>query len=434
MNMENNNCFGNASLYRTVKFIDILHIIYQKKIAVAVFFSVCVVVVTGIGYYRVNNREIREDNTEEQLQEITSRMDEYDRSIEGFQESGEYFDVQVARIEQYLNDSIYMKIDPLYVKMVTNQYRIEKDDNGETLNRLVFYFNMGSMKSELAERMEIYSEEYVAELISCSTSGSILSVTTMDVDPDRVQRMMDTIDELLREKCGQYGEAELVQLDTVAYEEARADIRNKQYDIYNSYKGYLNTRADNEAKIENLKSAKNAYYESAMEELKTSEKYMHIRTYCLLGVLFAVLCILVYAIFCRSCSDIIQNERDVVALGVPMLGVLKKGKKENSRTEQFALELRSLLKVRGAHRLLLLCDYASTDKVGDLVSCLSGYGVETILVPKLGESPDSFQKAGECDGCIIAVSGEKTPCGEIDHQMQLCRALELPVIGSIYFE
>ena len=106
---------------KTLYVRNVLGDLLSRKKAVGTFIVICAVLF-GILGLRQGGKTV--ELTEEQKQEIedyNTKIAEYDASIEDTKKCVEEADAQIKDLQDYVDNSIYMQIDPNNVQVISSQ-------------------------------------------------------------------------------------------------------------------------------------------------------------------------------------------------------------------------------------------------------------------------------------------------------------------------
>lgn len=135
---------------KTLYVRNVLGDLLSRKKAVGTFIVICAVLF-GILGLRQGGKTV--ELTEEQKQEIedyNTKIAEYDASIEDTKKCVEEADAQIKDLQDYVDNSIYMQIDPNNVQVISSQYGVVTGNNvGNICNSIIAYINDGGLKEPL---------------------------------------------------------------------------------------------------------------------------------------------------------------------------------------------------------------------------------------------------------------------------------------------
>ena len=125
-------------------------------------------------------------------------LSEYDIAMTDLQSSIQTTEAQIAELQRYCSDSVYMKLDSQNIYVYGGKYSTGTSENaGSVLTVMVSYIKEGSFVDEVAE---VYSEipvSYMREVISVTVDGMMLTVTMKHFDSEAAEKISEIMDEVL---------------------------------------------------------------------------------------------------------------------------------------------------------------------------------------------------------------------------------------------
>lgn len=241
-------------LNRTYSFEYLIEDIKSNIILVAVIMFLSIIAVLGLGIYQYNNAGAL---TPEQKEEI----DDYDEKLANYEDYVVQADTALTlaieqrdAVQEYIDNSIYMKIDSQNIQVATAQFAINTAGNlGNIQNAIMVFVNDGGLKKSLGEVDTELNVEYWRDIVAISNNGNMLNVTVMHYDMDVAKGIRDIVVERINGEHDRiasiHGEYECILSDTSEYVKADVNVTNAQNSIKTNLKGLINSVGDQESRL-----------------------------------------------------------------------------------------------------------------------------------------------------------------------------------------
>lgn len=440
---------------------------------------------------KVNDAAMSEMAIDERLAQLSENMDESQLATVLLTVDDER---ELALRNEYVQNSIYMQLDPLHVAQEELVYNIQgRNENGVPgLGTIYKDIISGVGLYDWVEQQTGIETAYVRELISTSVDSSLkfsngdtvsiggcdsLKITISGIDAEtcgKIAEAIKTYIEKQQEKISsKLGSHELILLSESAGTVVSTDVMKQQVD-------YRNTICNLEATIAAAKAGfsedQKQYYallmkENGLEDITdveqddveeeqpvtaspaVSKKYV---------VLGAVLFAFVYAVI--LCMGYIFNSRIRVndelqdLYGIPQIGLVVKDSKKKLFLDKWISNLRhygkreftaeqsmelafATLKIaavkNGLNNVCLLgCNLgAGADKVCEgLKAALEKEGITVTILNNVLYDAEAMEKLGTVKGAVLVEKAGSTLYNEITGELELLRRQEIMVLGGITVE
>ena len=181
---------------KTLYVRNVLEDLIKKKVAVGSFIVICAVLFGMLGIVQGGKAVTETEEQKQEIEEYNAKIAEYDSAIEDTQNAIAKADKQIESLQEYIDNSIYMQIDPNNIQTVSVQYGLKTSNNvGNILNSFITYINDGGLKGELSDTDEDLKVKYWRDIVSCYQSSNNLIVTVVHSDMDQAKRIMSIIKE-----------------------------------------------------------------------------------------------------------------------------------------------------------------------------------------------------------------------------------------------
>lgn len=401
---------------------------------------------------------------------------------------------EYALKKQYVQDSIYMQLDPMNVAQEELIYNIqEKDENGSQRLGTIYRNTLNSVGLyDWIEQQTGLEAAYVGELVSVSvdsgltlTNGEPLTIGGSDglkiiirgVDAESCGKIAEAVKTYMEQQQGnlntRLGSHELVLLSEVSGNIMNMDVMNQQTAYRNSIYGLETAIAAAKAafsedqkqyytllmKENGLEDTTDAEQSIVEEEQLVPENPAVSKKYVVLG---AVLFAFIYAAV--LCMGYIFNSRIRVndglqdLYGIPQIGVVVKDSKKKLFLDRWVNGLRhygkreftaeqsmelvfAAIKIAAAKNgqnsiCLMGCNLgAGADKVCEgLKAALEKEGLSVTILNNVLYDAEAMEKVSAGQGAVLVEKAGSTLYNEIVAELELLKRLEIPVLGGITVE
>lgn len=407
--------------------------------------ALCAVLFGVLGYRQAQVKRELSAEQQEETEAYNERISEYDAAIADIETSLELVTQQVAEVQQYIDESIYMKLDSQNIQMASVQYAVVDTGNtGNILNALVQYVNDGGLKEALAEEYADLDVKYWREIITCSTASNSLTITVMHYDAEQAQKIMDIVKQRVEEQAkaitSVHGQFTLKQTDASNYVKADVNILNTQNNNTNNLKNFSSNKADFENKLASQKNSKNNYIEgNEPEVLEVSQPNAVVLTVCYVfaGILFGVAVPLVIFVLQYIFSNRIRSKDNLVGMGIPVIGSCSSKKGHQPQLERNVMDLELLMKQQDLSAVYLNFlheDDAMKTAVADYEKQIKASGLRTASGCQADTKAESLKEMITCGSCLIFVQAGKTTFQQIEEQIRLCDRFQIKMLGCVVVE
>ena len=234
---------------KTLYVRNVLEDLIKKKVAVGSFIVICAVLFGMLGIVQGGKAVTETEEQKQEIEEYNAKIAEYDSAIEDTQNAIAEADKQIESLQEYIDNSIYMQIDPNNIQTVSVQYGLKTSNNvGNILNSFITYINDGGLKEELSDTDEDLKVKYWRDIVSCYQSSNNLIVTVVHSDMDQAKRIMSIIKERVMNYVPKVknlqGDFSLEELKISEYVKTDTGVVNNQNNNRNNLKNYTTNRAD----------------------------------------------------------------------------------------------------------------------------------------------------------------------------------------------
>lgn len=430
---------------KTLYVRNVLEDLIKKKVAVGIFIVICAVLFGMLGIVQGGKAVTETEEQKQEIEEYNAKIAEYDSAIEDTQNAIAEADKQIGSLQEYIDNSIYMQIDPNNIQTVSVQYGLKTSNNvGNILNSFITYINDGGLKEELSDADEDLKVKYWRDVVSCYQSSNNLIVTVVHSDMDQAKRIMSIIKERVMNYVPKVkslqGEFSLEELKTSEYVKTDTGVVNNQNNNRNNLKNYTTNRADLNNKLIGFQNSKKTYIEkNEPDNLKaadTNTKVLMV-AYILLGILFGAVIAFIIVALKYIFGDTLRTANDIKESDLNLLGTYSTLNQYKPDLERSKMDVEVLAKAKNADKVFfyVMSDDEISKKVakdyGDIMKA-SGIAVET--GSNISESAEELKKMIACGNCVFIAEVGKTTYRQLELQTRLCERFKTAVLGCVVVE
>ena len=459
---------------RTLYIRNILRDLWASRAKAAAFTAVCIAVSIAFAM-RPGTPVNLTDGQKEELAAYEQQLDEYDAAISDIEASIRENDRQTKELRTYVDNSIYMHLDPDNIQTATVQYGLQTEGNvGNILNSFITYINDGGLRESVPAGDADLQPEYWRDVVSSYINSNILNITVLHYDADRCARIMNLIKQRLQEQIPEIqavqGGFTLTEMESTQYVKADAGIVNTQNGYLNSLKGFETSSADLHNRLISYRNNKSSYMENnAPDFASDAEKAgqeesrgKRVMKYALAGILFGLVLSCAVLLLRYIISDRLRSKEDLRDTGLNVLGSYHAKRGYGPEIGRSVMDVKMLAETatitsgrgdgninsvanggtasgsqtgRPAVYLSGLHDDEITRKVaGDYVTALAGEGAGAVFGFHIDENADELKQMIAAGSCLLIAQAGKTTFRDLRKQLQICERFRVTVIGCVVIE
>lgn len=430
---------------KTLYVRNVLEDLIKKKVAVGIFIVICAVLFGMLGIVQGGKAVTETEEQKQEIEEYNAKIAEYDSAIEDTQNAIAEADKQIESLQEYIDNSIYMQIDPNNIQTVSVQYGLKTSNNvGNILNSFITYINDGGLKEELSDADEDLKVKYWRDIVSCYQSSNNLIVTVVHSDMDQAKRIMSIIKERVMNYVPKVknlqGDFSLEELKTSEYVKTDTGVVNNQNNNRNNLKNYTTNRADLNNKLIGFQNSKKTYIEkNEPDNLKaadTNTKVLMV-AYILLGILFGAVIAFVIVALKYILGDTLRTANDIKESDLSLLGTYSALNQYKPDLERSKMEVEVLAKAKNADKIFfyVISDDEISKKVAkDYEDSLKASGIAVETGINISESAEELKKMIACGNCVFIAEVGKTTYRQLEQQTRLCERFKTAVLGCVVVE
>lgn len=430
---------------KTLYVRNVLEDLIKKKVAVGIFIVICAVLFGMLGIVQGGKAVTETEEQKQEIEEYNAKIAEYDSAIEDTQNAIAEADKQIGSLQEYIDNSIYMQIDPNNIQTVSVQYGLKTSNNvGNILNSFITYINDGGLKEELSDADEDLKVKYWRDVVNCYQSGNNFFIVVINSDMDQAKRIMSIIKERVMnyvpEVKSLQGDFSLEELKTSEYVKTDTGVVNNQNNNRNNLKNYTTNRADLNNKLIGFQNSKKTYIEkNEPDNLKaaaTNTKVLMV-AYILLGILFGAVIAFVIVALKYILGDTLRTANDIKESDLNLLGTYSALNQYKPGLERSKMYIEVLVKTKNSDKVFfyVMSDDEISKKVAkDYEDIMKASGIAVETGSNISESAEELKKMIACGNCVFIAEVGKTTYRQLELQTRLCERFKTAVLGCVVVE
>ena len=430
---------------KTIYFKNLIEDLRKHIKIVAFCIAVCAAFFVILGYKNAQKvRQLTADQLME-IQEYQESLSGYDAAIVDTESTLKTINNQVEKQQEYVDNSIYMKLDSQNIQVASTQYAVVTSGNiGNIMNSIFLFIDDGGLKEALEEKYGVTDSKYWREIITVNNSGEILNLIVYHYDIAEAEKILNIVKDKLNQKISDIvavqGEFNLVELGTSYYTKADMGVQNIQNEYLNNLKNYISNRSDYETKLVNQKIARENYVKNnKLEdvEIKQSNSVLQMMEYMVIGILFGIAIPLVCFLLQYILSNRLRRKEDLRDSGLNVLAGYCDNKGYQPTLERGMLDLKLLAeekKLDSVFISVLQEDEVSKKVAEEWCKIMEQSGMKAKIGYHLLENAEDLKTLISNKGCLLVAEAGKTTYPQIEQQMKLCTRVQGELLGCIVIE
>ena len=469
---------------RIIKISDLIEELFRKIWLIVAFAVVFAVILTGYKYSKdkvavqaanaITDEDSETSLTDEELQQVDTVL------------------LQQTRLEEqqeYLDNSILMKINACKENRVNLQFIVKGDENTakNAISSLEYYVSSGALANDLQEKYPDVESNYLSELISfendsdelqigdteylnVKSNGNVFYISVMEQDAEQCQTLADNVVACLNEyqvqSAATIGTYELSLVDKSVTKVVDSDLQSFQNgkindvnNLKNSIKDLKNNLSDVQLSVlnKNLEAADGTTKDntdiaeqSGTVSVNLSKKYMGLGA--LVGIILAVIIIILRYVL-RGTLNVALEMQHMFNLCVfgqiasdGRKNILVKAWRKLKNKRNLSVEEQKNITVanvktfclkRGIDKVLLVSSrekIAIVECVTAIMSELKRDGIFVDIAEKFPYSEESIKKMMNYEYVILVEELRKSKYEEVLQGVQKCMEQECQLEGAIVLD
>ena len=408
------------------------------------FIILCTLALSVIGYRQSSQVRNLTPEQQEEVDIYNEQLAAYDKQIEEGQKNIETIQLEISKLQKYIDESIYMKLEPLNLKLATAQYAITDTLNTSyIISSMTNYLAYGNIQEILEEEYGTEEAGYIREVLSYPVNGNLLNITIVHYDKEKGKEILKVIQKSLESYIPEIvkvqGKFTFKKLETKFYTKKDNDLTNVQNSRMDTLKNYNVSLADYNTRVASNKNSKADYIEKNKPEVleAAAPGKMLIVKYAVFGIVIGV--VLPFAVISLRyiLSNRIRSARELINAEVPVFPCISGGKGEKPDISLGITELKFMVQKYDADGFFLNI-LSGDDKVKNIVEDItkafkqSGVSVETGVIAS--EDARSLEHMVKKQYVVVIVKTGENTYPQLASQLAACQKFGVSLWGCIVVE
>ena len=408
------------------------------------FIILCTLGLSVLGYRKSNQVKNLTPEQQEEIDIYNGQIAAYDKQIEEAQKNIETIQVEISNLQKYIDESIYMKLEPLNLQLATAQYAITDTLNTSyIISSMTNYLAYGNIQEIFDKEYGTEEAGYIREILSWPVNGNILNVTITHYDKEKGKEILKLIQKNLESYIPEIkkvqGKFTFKKLETRFYTKKDNDVTNVQNSRRDTLKNYNVSLADYNTRIASNENSKADYIEKNKPEVMEAAApgKMLVVKYAVFGIILGV--IIPFAIISLRyiLSNRIRSSRELVNAEVPVFPCISGRNGEKPDISLGITELKFLIQKYDTDGFFLNI-LSGDDKVKSIVEDItttfkkSGINIETGVIAS--EDARSLEHMVKKQYAVVIVKTGENTYPQLASQIAACQKFGVSLWGCIVVE
>lgn len=406
----------------------------RHKIITGLCIIICASLCVLAGYKKVTDQD--------ELTDFNTRLEEYDEVLADVEKSLSLAVEQVEEMQEFIDNSIYMKLDGQNIQVASVQYAISTEANvGNIFNAMIFYINEGGLRESLGDEYADLDVKYWRDVVTCATGGNVFNVTVLHYDAEKAKMILDIVKQRLLEQVPVISEAQgaftLREIKSSYYVKADVNVTNNQNNHRNTLKNYISNRADFLNKLISNQNGKSTYIENNMPvqlESDPSGARMTMAFYLAIGIFLGIVIPATAFSLKNTVKKTVRSDEDMNSFSLHTIGCCHTAANHDDALKRGLVEIKYF--VENSCLPFVFFNILSEDEhvkklVADYQSLLKADNIQVKTGSQLQKNAEELQDMITAKACILVVHIGKTTYPQIEKQIELCSTLHIDVLGCV---
>lgn len=408
------------------------------------FIILCTAVLSVLGYQQANQLKSLTKEQQEEVDLYNEQLEAYDTQIEESQTNIEMIEEEISKLQKYIDESIYMKLEPLNIQVSTAQYAVTDTANiGYVLTSMTNYLAYGNIQEILEKEYGETEAGYIREVLSWPTNGNIINITINHYDKEQGKKILKTIEDGLESYIPEIvkvqGAFTFTKLESKYYVRADNDVTNVQNSKMDTLKNYNVSLADYNSRIASNKNAKADYIEENKPEVMEAAAPGNILIvkYAIFGIVLGTVLPFVIISFQYLLSSRIRSAKELMNAEVPVFPCSRGKNDEKPDTGLGITELKLLARKYSTDRFflnLLSGDDSVKSVVEDIKEAFMESGISVSAGVMASETTRSLEDMLENKYAVVIIKAGENTYPQLAKEIRACQKFGIPLWGCIVVE
>lgn len=381
-------------------------------------------------------------NYEEEYANYEKDLKEFDNSLDMYEKNLTTLEGQYEKQADYCDNSIYMQMDGSDFYKAEAKFDV-KDSTGK-VNRntitgmLTSYVVSNAAIETVAEQIDGIEAKYLKELISSSSTGTVITVIVMHYDENAAMQILTEIERVMNnyseEIFPDYGVFSLEKMSEACMKTADINILNAQSSALNNLRSYRSSVTDMENAISNKEQEKESYikaYEpAAVETMGKLEKILLVVQYIIIGVVLALIILAICSAFKILFGRKLLDTDYLEAQGISAMGMVS----DETALRSVLVDMELTVKATGkdAVYLELIEDTEEARTLAEkAIAYLKENGIKAVCGCTASGAEAELRQLCESDNTVLLVEKDTASYVNVDKVLTYIKHYNANVLGTV---
>lgn len=405
------------------------------------FIVLCTLGLGVLGYYKSNQVKNLTPEQQEEIDAYNEQLAAYDKQIEEAQKNIETIQSEISNLQKYIDESIYMKLEPLNLQLATAQYAITDTLNTSyIISSMTNYLAYGNIQEILEKEYGTEEAGYIREILSWPVNGNLLNITITHYDKEKGKEILKIIQKSLEnyipEVVKVQGKFTFKKLETRFYTKKDNDVTNVQNSKKDTLKNYNVSLADYNTRVASNKNSKLDYIEKNKPEVieAAAPGKMLVVKYFIFGIVLGVALPFAFISLKYILSNRIRSAQELINAEIPVFSCISGKNSEKPDISLGVTELKFLVQKYNMDGFFLNI-LSGDDKVKSVVEDITetfkqnGISVETGVIAS--EDARSLEHMVKKQYTVVIVKTGENTYAQLASQLAACQKFDVSLLGCI---
>lgn len=419
-------------------------IMKRKKLLFA--FVLLFTAVFAVGGYKkgISSAQLSQEQ-EKKVQDYQNTVADYDNTISEMNRSLELVQKQIDQLQDYVDHSIYMKLDSQNIYAASVQFAISNTGNtGNILNTFTYFINEGGLLNDLSKEYGDLDTKYLKEIIMSSTGSNVLNITVYHQDEDQAQRLLESIENHINGQVTVIAKAQgtftIQKISSSSFTKADVNVANTQNNNTNNLKNFLTNKVDLENKRISQESGKSSYIEKNESKVAAMAQVNPLKEaikFAGTGAVFGILLLWCFYSIKFILGNYLKSKEDLLSANLPVIATYSSAKGYAPSIDRTALDIQlwsEQYQMSGVFINALSEDELTKRVVEDYIEKISLLDLSVDTGYHMNDDAEELRNMINAKYSITIVQVGKTSYSQISEQIAVCEKFGVKVLGYVVVE
>lgn len=417
----------------------------KRKRQLLVFVLLFTVVFGIVGYKKGVSTTTPSKAQEIKIQNYKNTITDYDETISELNHSIELAQKQIDQLQDYVDNSIYMKLNSQKIYASSAQFAIINTTNtGNILTSFTSFINEGSLLQDLSKEYGNTDSKYLKELIICSAGSNILNITVYHYEEGQNQKLMGLIEDSINRQASviamTQGEFKIQKISSSDYTKVDINVANIQNNNMNNLKSLLSNKVDLENKRISQENNKSLYIEKNESKITGLYQINPLKEgikFAITGSVFGIL--LLWCIFSIRfiLGSYLKSKEDLLSANLPVIATYSPKNGYFPSLDRVILDIQLWVEqyeLAGVFVSALSEDKLAKEIVQEYTEKIGQLGVEVDTGYRVTYDAKELRSMINAKYSIVIVQAGKTAYSQISEQIEVCKKFGVKILGYVVIE